>query len=222
MTWRAALLWCVVGFGVSLQVAQAQTPTGSTADSSATIIRPVLRDTAIAEPAVDTARRGFFAKALKNPYPNPERAALLSLALPGAGQVYNKRFWYLKVPVIYGGYAFLIANGEQNRRLRNDYQAAYRAELINPDSAHQFTGTRFDNLRALDIQRERTGKAYQLSYIGVVILHLVQTLEAYTTSHLLDFDMDESLTVRPALIPGGPDPKLGSTPGVAVSIRLGP
>ena len=147
---------------------------------------------------VDTLGVGFINKVLAPVYPNPERAAVMSFLLPGAGQVYNRRFAWLKVPVIYAGYGFLIYRGIENRRLFNLFDEAYDLALAGQE--HQFTGTRFDSERTLLTQRNRFDKNFQLSYIGVSIFHLVQTLEAYTTAHLLDFDMDESLTLAPTVL----------------------
>ncbi len=36
-------------------------------------------------------------------YPNPKRAATLGLLIPGAGHIYNKKGWYWKLPIVYGG-----------------------------------------------------------------------------------------------------------------------
>lgn len=163
---------------------------------------------------VDTLGVGFWNKVLAPTYPNPERAAAMSFVLPGSGQIYNRRFAYIKVPVIYAGYALLIYSGETNRKLRNDFGRAYQLALKGEE--HEFTGSRFDNPRVLQTNRDRLDKAFQLSYIGVGILHLVQVLEAYTTAHLLDFDMDESLSIAPVFIQ---PPDLGFSGSLAFDNR---
>ncbi len=176
-------------------------------------------DTIENEVYVDTLGVGFWKKILAPTYPNPERAAAMSFVLPGSGQVYNKKFWYIKVPVIYAGYAFLINRGEVNRKLRNDFQTALVKEING--EVHEFTGMIIGTETALRINRDRLDKNFQLSYIGVVILHFVQTLEAYTTAHLLEFDMDESLTIAPTIIPSDPMGFGGSKIGVTIGLQLG-
>ena len=171
------------------------------------------------EAYVDTLGVGFWRKLLAPTYPNPERAAALSFVLPGAGQVYNKKFWYIKLPVIYGGYVLLIDRGEANRKLRNRYQAAWQSSLIG--ETHEFSAFANATPANLRTQRDQFDKNFQLAYIGVVILHFVQTLEAYTTAHLLKFDMDESLSISPTLIPSDPMGFGGSKIGVSIGVQLG-
>ncbi len=155
---------------------------------------------------VDTLGVGFFKKIMAPVYPNPERAAAMSFVVPGAGQFYNRRFAYIKVPIIYAGYAALIYGGEFNRKARNRFQTAYELKL--QGLPHVYSNTRFDTPQRLRTARDGYDKNFQLSYIGIGILHLVQMLEAYTTAHLLNFDMDESLSLAPVILqlPGaGPD-----------------
>ncbi|MFK8055591.1 MAG: DUF5683 domain-containing protein [Saprospiraceae bacterium] len=195
----------------------AQSDTGQSGKVEEEVLN--VSDTSDAEVYVDTLGVGFWRKLIAPTYPNPERAAALSFVLPGAGQVYNKKFWYIKVPVIYGGYAFLIQRGEANRALKNRYSAAYISSLNG--ETHEFSGFAQGTTAALKVRRDLYDKNFQLSYIGVVILHFVQTLEAYTTAHLLKFDMDESLTIHPTFIPSDPMGFGGSKPGITVGIQLG-
>ncbi len=150
---------------------------------------------------VDTAGINFFKKVFSPVFPNPERAAALSFVLPGAGQIYNRRFAYIKVPVIYAGYGALIYSGQTNLKQRERYATALGLQA--QGLPHEFTDTRFDQPNALRTQRDQFDKNYQLSYIGVGILHLVQMLEAYTTAHLLDFDIDENLSMGPQVYQPG-------------------
>ncbi|MBK8845095.1 MAG: hypothetical protein IPO27_00495 [Bacteroidetes bacterium] len=56
---------------------------------------------------------------------SPRKAALLSAALPGLGQVYNKKTW--KVPVIYAGEGVLIYFAIKNKQNFNVYKDALKS-----------------------------------------------------------------------------------------------
>ncbi|HFA48924.1 MAG TPA: hypothetical protein ENJ95_07905 [Bacteroidetes bacterium] len=142
--------------------------------------------------AVDsTKKRNFIGRIFKNDYPNPKKALYLSLAIPGGGQIYNKRWW--KLPLVYGGYFLLIRAIDTNTKRYHLYRDAYIAELAG--EPHPFTGTRLD---AGDLRRIRDGydKNRQVSYIGTVILHIVQTAEAFVDCHLKTFDVSDDLSMR--------------------------
>ncbi len=143
-------------------------------------------------------KRGFVKRIFKEDYPSPKRALYLSLAVPGAGQIYNKRWW--KLPFVYGGYVGLILAADFNTKNYRVFRDAYIAELAGEE--HQFSNTGLD---AGDLRRLRDGydKNKQLSYIGLFALHLIQAAEAFVDSHLRTFDVSDDLSLRVA-------PKMGT------------
>ncbi len=165
----------------------------------------------------DTAKvkkERFLYRLFVKDYPNPNMALYLSLAIPGAGQLYNKRWW--KLPFVYGAYAGLIASVDFNTKKYKLFRDAYISEL--KGEQHPFTGTRF---RADDLRRIRDSydKNRQVSYIGVVAVHLLQATEAFVDAHLRTFDISDDLSMRVA--PGvQSSPELGLAMGVRFSMRL--
>ena len=133
-------------------------------------------------------KRGFIGRIFKEDYPNPKKALFLSLAVPGAGQLYNKRWW--KLPFVYGAYTGLILAIDFNTKNYRRFRDAYIADQN--DQPHEFSGTGLD-------------KNKQLSYIGLFALHLVQTAEAFVDCHLRTFDVSDDLSFRVS-------PKLGALP----------
>ena len=55
--------------------------------------------------------------------PDPQRALWLSLVLPGAGQIYNKKYW--KLPILYGGFLGCTYALLWNQQMYMDYSQAY-------------------------------------------------------------------------------------------------
>ena len=55
--------------------------------------------------------------------PNPQRALWLALVLPGAGQIYNRKYW--KLPIFYGGFMGCIYALTWNNMMYKDYSQAY-------------------------------------------------------------------------------------------------
>ena len=55
--------------------------------------------------------------------PDPKRALWLALVLPGAGQIYNRKYW--KLPIIYGGFMGCIYAMTWNNQMYKDYSQAF-------------------------------------------------------------------------------------------------
>ncbi len=156
------------------------------------------------------ARKKFFS----GDYPDPKKAAFLSLVVPGAGQVYNKRYW--KVPLVYGAMGSMVALIDFNQSRYRRFRTAL--DLKRKDLPHEFSGTRLDNANSLRIIRDQYDKNMQLSYVGLVLAHALQAMEAFVDAHLRSFDVGEdlSLQVKPMLQPD----LLGRTPAPSVGIVL--
>ncbi|MCI5081876.1 MAG: DUF5683 domain-containing protein [Saprospiraceae bacterium] len=123
---------------------------------------------------------------------SPKRAAFLSLALPGAGQVYNGRWW--KVPLVYGALGGMVYLIDYNTGLYNRLQTALTAERNS--ETHEFTGTAIGNLNSLITLRDQFDKNRQLSYIGLVFVYALQSIEAFVDCHLQQFDVSDDLSLR--------------------------
>jgi len=149
-------------------------------------------------------------------YPDPKKAAIMSLAIPGGGQIYNKRWW--KLPLVYGaiiGMGFTIDYNQSNyRRLRD------ALELKRDGEPHEFSGTTIDSERSLRSLRDQFDKNTQMAYVGMFLVYVLQAMEAYVDAHLKTFDVSDDLSLRL-------QPKIEPTPwgtpvmGVGVSIPIG-
>ncbi|MBS4029439.1 MAG: hypothetical protein KGZ58_12485 [Ignavibacteriales bacterium] len=103
------------------------------------------------------------------------QAVLLSLALPGLGQIYNESYW--KTPVILGFVGYFGYVWKQENDLYHKYQAEYIL-TSNPQDR-----------KARDFYHdERDRFAW---YLGVT--YLLSAVDAYVDAQLFDFDVDTSL-----------------------------
>lgn len=154
---------------------------------------------AIAQPADSTVvkgQSGFWAlfeepSGLK---PSPRKAFALSLVVPGAGQVYNQKQWYIRAPIaagLVGGGVYLYVDARQE-------YVRYRDALR--DRA-QGIETEFDsNPLATDARLREIRGAYQQrmeqALFGTLIVHLLQGIEAFSTAHLLNFNISDDLSLE--------------------------
>ena len=136
-------------------------------------------------------KKGRFKENWKLPYPNPYRAGVYSLILPGAGQIYNKRYW--KAPIVWGGFAALVYSVDYNKGLLQCFQDAYsdRAQGITDKYADVIP-----NIQTLERLRNQYRKNLQLTYIGFVGMYALAALDAYVDAHLKSFDMSDDLSLQ--------------------------
>ncbi len=139
----------------------------------------------------------FFKNFFKKDYPNPRKAALISLILPGSGQIYNKSYW--KLPLVYGSLAGTIWWEIYNVDYHRELKTAYFNKVNNlPQEIPKYENYDATSIKfARDEVRKRTEFAGLLLGLNVLLI----TAEAFTDAHLKHFDVsdDLSLQVKPSI-----------------------
>jgi hypothetical protein len=126
------------------------------------------------------------------------KATILSTILPGAGQVYNRKYW--KVPLVYaalGATAYYINYNNKNYKQYND---ALIRRYDSDNTNELFTEISNDNLRILSDGYRRNR---DLSFAAATIVYVLNIIDAHVDAHLYTFNVsdDLSLKLEPALIP---------------------
>ena len=119
----------------------------------------------------------------------PKKAALYSAILPGAGQVYTKKYW--KVPVIYGG---LITSAYYINESNNLYQL-YKSTYLN-----RLDGDFTDNLNYSDSDLRTLTEHYrrnrEVSALLFTLTYILNIVDASVNAHLFDYDVSEDLSLH--------------------------
>lgn len=123
---------------------------------------------------------------------NPGKAALYSLVLPGAGQLYNKRYW--KVPIAIGAEAAAIYFLIKSTQTYNQWDACWKG-LANETGCLEFGLEANDIATAKRVRDQaRSNKDNQwLIFLGV---HLIVTADAFIDRHLIEFDVSDDLSMK--------------------------
>ena len=129
----------------------------------------------------------------------PSKAAFYSAILPGLGQAYNKKYW--KIPFVYAalgsGVYFYSTNNNNYNRARTAYKLRKNGK---PDEFDGLNGNPFLSEDALISAQKGYKKDKDLSLLVTVGLYVLQIIEASTNAHLLQHNVDNSLTINPKLI----------------------
>lgn len=115
------------------------------------------------------------------------------MALPGAGQFYNKKYW--KIPIIYAGFAGMGYLIHFNDVRYQKYKKAYVVRLDNDsNSVDEFNGIYSDSdLKTLkDFYRRNR----DLSIIVTGLIYILNIVDASVDAHLFYFDVNEDLSLH--------------------------
>ncbi len=150
---------------------------------------------------------------------NPKVATLLALGLPGAGQIYNKKYW--KLPIVWGGLGILIyqaaINGEKynifreafNQSKSSDFKDVWARNNHTELELWRFSTINLSNLK--DTYRQDRDRYI----IFTVLVYICSVVDAAVDAHLSKFDVSDNLSLRI-----NPTTLMGYTPGIQLSLEL--
>tara|TARA_R110001583_G_scaffold114876_6_gene265398 strand:- start:9674 stop:10252 length:579 start_codon:yes stop_codon:yes gene_type:complete len=130
---------------------------------------------------------------------SPSKAAFYSAILPGLGQAYNKKYW--KIPFVYAALGSGVYLYSSNNSNYNRARTAYKLRINEkPDEFDGLDGNIFLSKDALIRAQKSYRKDRDLSLLVTAGLYILQIIEASANAHLLQYNVDNSLTFNPKLI----------------------
>ncbi len=121
---------------------------------------------------------------------NPGKAALYSAILPGAGQIFNKR--WLKAPIVWGlegtAIGFIVYFSQVHNLVDLKYKGMARGEIT------EWQG--YTTAAALRTRRDNLKKVRDYSYVGLAVIHVLNIADAFVDRHLIEFDVNEDISLR--------------------------
>jgi hypothetical protein len=160
------------------------------------------------------AARDSIEKRLRD---NPRRATIYSAILPGAGQVYNKKYW--KVPLVYAALGIPAYLFFYNK---NWYQKCQYALVVTINGSTGDSLAKVDpilkpfvaagDVNDLITNRDSFRKYQDYSVLYFLLFYALNIVDATVDAHLKDFNVtsDLSFQIKPMIMPG-PTPSAGFT-----------
>ena len=144
----------------------------------------------------------------------PSKAAFYSAIFPGMGQIYNKKYW--KAPIVWGALALPVYYYQINNNDYKRYRNAYR--LRKNGLVDEFTvgGIELVSMQTLETAQKQLRENRDMSLLTGVILYILQIVEASVNAHLMQFNTDDNLTIKPQLIF---DPIRIETPSIGLTFK---
>lgn len=149
-------------------------------------------------------------------YPNPAKATVYSLLLPGLGQIYNGEAW--KVPIYWGLMAgslhFYLDNNVQYNRWKWIHNQATTTEEV--EERPPQTGETAKYYR--DVYR----RYRDYSMLFLVVSYVLQVIDANVFAYMQGFEVNDdiSLHLEPAIIPYNQYAAMPPAVGMSIGIRF--
>ena len=136
--------------------------------------------------------------------PDPNRALWLSLVFPGAGQIYNRKYW--KLPIIYGGYLGCAYALTWNNQMLKDYSQAY-LDIMDSDPntksyekmlplGYDITGKEERFKEIFKNKKNHFRRFRDMSIFAFAGVYLLSVVDAYVDAELSSFDISSDLSMH--------------------------
>lgn len=137
--------------------------------------------------------------------PDPQRAMWLALVLPGAGQIYNRKYW--KLPIFYGGIMGCIYAMTWNNMMYKDYSQAY-LDIMDDDPTtesynkflhlgKQITSSNEERYKEIFKSRKDKYRRWRdLAFFCLIGVYALSVIDAYVDAQLSEFDISDDLSLR--------------------------
>ena len=186
---------------------------------------------------IDTASFAFkvdslqqdISKSKKKFIPNSNRATWLAMVFPGAGQIYNRKYW--KIPIVYGGFVGCAYALNWNNKMYKDYSQAY-LDIMDDDPGTKSYEDFLPLSSSISGQEERFKEIFRkrkdiyrrqrdLSIFAFIGVYLLSVIDAYVDAELSDFDItkDIGLKMEPTIFNDGNNKKINSI-GLQCSLKF--
>lgn len=189
------------------------------------------------ETPVDTTALAIKSDSIQKEIPQPKkrfipdsnRSLWLAMVFPGAGQIYNRKYW--KLPIVYGGFVGCAYALNWNNKMYKDYSQAY-LDIMDDDPNTKSYEDFLPLNASISGQEERFKEIFRkrkdmyrrqrdlsiFCFIGVYVLSII---DAYVDAELSDFDITEDIALRvePALFNDGQSKRINSL-GLQCSLKF--
>jgi hypothetical protein len=128
---------------------------------------------------------------------SPRKAVIMSLLLPGMGQLYNRSYW--KLPLVYATLAYfgwrIVSNDNQYRHFQQAYLYRTDNNPLTVDSYDPSTGTNEVYSDAgLRAQRDFYRRNRDFNILMIIAAYGLTAVEAYVDAHLKYFTVSDKLS----------------------------
>lgn len=143
--------------------------------------------------------------------PDPKRAMWLAIVIPGAGQIYNRKYW--KLPIVYGGFVGCAYAMRWNNQMFSDYSQAYLDIMDDDETTKSYESFLHLGAKITDSNKERYQQIFKsrkdryrrwrdLSFFCMLGVYAISIIDAYVDASLSQFDItdDLSLHIEPGIV----------------------